>query len=60
MNRWVYAFEDYQGTDGAEAKTLLGGKGAGLVEMQRLNLPVPPGFVVTTELCNTFYAQGKI
>jgi pyruvate,orthophosphate dikinase len=60
MNRWVYAFEDYPGTDGAEAKTLLGGKGAGLVEMQRLNLPVPPGFVVTTELCNTFYAQGKI
>jgi pyruvate,orthophosphate dikinase len=37
---------------------LLGGKGAGLAEMGRLGLPVPPGFVVTTEACRTFLAEG--
>jgi pyruvate,orthophosphate dikinase len=36
-----------------------GGKGAGLAEMTRAGLPVPPGFVVTTEACNAFYANNK-
>lgn len=40
-------------------KALLGGKGAGLSEMARLRLPVPPGFVVTTEVCRAFGDQGS-
>src|SRR5688572_14724555 len=40
-------------------KKLLGGKGAGLVEMTRLGLPVPPGFIITTEICEKFYEAGR-
>jgi pyruvate,orthophosphate dikinase len=40
-------------------RNLLGGKGAGLAEMSRLGIPVPPGFTVTTEVCNAFYAAGR-
>ena len=40
-------------------RNLLGGKGAGLAEMARLGLPVPPGFTITTALCTHFYANGK-
>ena len=55
-HKWVYLFEEGEGDD----KRLLGGKGAGLCEMTRAGLPVPPGFVVTTEACNAFYASGKL
>ena len=48
--RWIYAFEDGDGKN----KALLGGKGAGLAEMTRLGLPVPPGFTITTEACTAF------
>ncbi|MEW5921692.1 MAG: pyruvate, phosphate dikinase [Bacillota bacterium] len=44
----------------AGMKKLLGGKGANLSEMTRLGLPVPPGFVVTTEACNDYYRQGEM
>lgn len=54
-HKWVYLFEDGSG----DAKGLLGGKGAGLAEMTRAGLPVPPGFIVTTEACNAFYANDK-
>ena len=40
-------------------KNLLGGKGANLAEMSNLGLPVPPGFTITTEVCTSFYANGK-
>ena len=53
--KWVYLFEEGSGED----KALLGGKGAGLSEMTRAGLPVPPGFVVTTEACNAFFDNGK-
>jgi pyruvate, orthophosphate dikinase len=53
--KWVYLFEEGSG----EQKSLLGGKGAGLADMTRAGLPVPPGFVVTTEACNAFYSNGK-
>ena len=39
-------------------RDLLGGKGAGVAEMTRAGLPVPPGFTITTEACNAFYARG--
>ncbi len=54
-HKWVYLFEEGDGNN----KGLLGGKGAGLAEMTRAGLPVPPGFVVTTEACNAFYRDGK-
>src|SRR5262245_11862303 len=41
------------------AKELLGGKGAGLAEMVRLGIPVPPGFTITTEVCRHHYASGR-
>src|ERR1700722_18944983 len=40
-------------------KELLGGKGAGLAEMTRAGLPVPPGFTITTETCLEFYRLGR-
>lgn len=40
-------------------KELLGGKGANLAEMSNIGLPVPPGFTITTEVCNEYYATGK-
>lgn len=53
--KYVYAFEEGK----MEDKNLLGGKGAGLAEMTRIGLPVPPGFTISTEACNEFYAQGE-
>ena len=40
-------------------KPLLGGKGANLAEMTRINLPVPPGFTISTEVCTYFYAHKR-
>src|SRR5574341_853693 len=64
MKKWVYLFEEvtkaekYTGSwEGVRA--LLGGKGAGLFDMTRAGVPVPPGFTVTTEACNEFRKTGK-
>ncbi|MEX2561853.1 MAG: pyruvate, phosphate dikinase [Nitriliruptoraceae bacterium] len=54
--RWVVPFED--GT--AEDRWLLGGKGANLAEMTRIGLPVPPGFVVTTDACRHYLEHGAV
>src|SRR3989441_2831266 len=54
-NKWVYLFEEGSGDD----KSLLGGKGAGLCEMTRAGLPVPPGLFVSTEACNAFFENDK-
>jgi len=43
----------------ASMRELLGGKGAGLAEMSRVGLPVPPGFTITTAVCNAYLARGK-
>lgn len=51
----VYSFDEGRDKD----RRLLGGKGAGLCEMTRLKLPVPPGFVITTEVCKKYYTNGK-
>jgi len=53
--KYVYLFEE---ADGANKK-LLGGKGAGLAEMTHMGLPVPPGFIVTTEACLHYYENKK-
>ncbi len=51
----IYTFAE----GNAQMRKLLGGKGAGLAEMTNAGLPVPPGFTVTTEACNAYYAGGK-
>nr|AIE99772.1 pyruvate phosphate dikinase (ppdK) [uncultured marine thaumarchaeote KM3_11_C04] len=51
----IYAFEDAD----SKNRMLLGGKGAGLSEMTGLKLPVPPGFTITTEICNKYYENKK-
>ena len=43
----------------AGMKDLLGGKGANLAEMTNIGLPVPPGFTITTAVCNEYYDNGK-
>jgi pyruvate,orthophosphate dikinase len=55
IHKWVYLFEEGSGDD----KALLGGKGAGLCEMTRAGLPVPPGLIVSTEACNAFFENDK-
>lgn len=53
--RYVYLFEEGDGKN----KKLLGGKGANLCAMTQIGLPVPPGFVITTEACLAYLAQKK-
>jgi pyruvate,orthophosphate dikinase len=54
-DKYVYTFEEGDGKN----KKLLGGKGANLCEMTRIGLPVPPGFVISTEACLSYLAQKK-
>ncbi|MCW5849071.1 MAG: pyruvate, phosphate dikinase [Anaerolineae bacterium] len=63
-HKWVYLFTEVNDAekrmgswDGV--RSLLGGKGAGVADMTRAGLPVPPGFTITTEACNEYYANGK-
>ncbi len=53
----VYQFGGGEADGSAADKQLLGGKGANLAEMTRLGLPVPPGFTITTEACNHYFAS---
>ena len=55
MRKWVYTFGNGQAEGDASMRNLLGGKGANLAEMNKVGLPVPPGFTVTTEVCTYYY-----
>ena len=55
MSQPMYHFEEGDGKN----KKLLGGKGAGLCLMTQIGLPVPPGFVITTEQCKAYYNEGR-
>jgi pyruvate,orthophosphate dikinase len=63
--KWVYLFnelalaETYVGGKWDSVRSLLGGKGANLFEMFRIDLPVPPFYTVTTEACNAYLAEGS-
>ena len=59
MAKWVYAFGGGTADGSADMRELLGGKGANLAEMSSLGLPVPPGFTITTEVCNTYLANDR-
>jgi pyruvate,orthophosphate dikinase len=58
-DKLVYLFGEGRSEASGEMRNLLGGKGAGLGEMSSLGIPVPPGFTITTEVCNAFYALGR-
>tara|TARA_Y100001970_G_scaffold294373_1_gene452147 strand:+ start:50773 stop:53442 length:2670 start_codon:yes stop_codon:yes gene_type:complete len=59
MQNWVYSFGGGSAEGNAELGELLGGKGANLAEMANLNLPVPPGFTITTEVCKEYYEKNR-
>jgi pyruvate,orthophosphate dikinase len=59
MSKLVYGFGAGLADGDASMKNLLGGKGANLAEMNKIGLPVPPGFTITTEVCTAFYALGQ-
>jgi len=59
--KYIYFFAEGKAEGNGQMKDLLGGKGAGLAEMTNSGVPVPPGFTVTTEVCNYFYDhQNKL
>src|SRR6476619_769771 len=58
MSRHVYAFGAGSADGDASQKALLGGKGAGLAEMSRLGIPVPPEFTITTEVSVAYASRG--
>jgi pyruvate,orthophosphate dikinase len=55
----TYSFGSGRAEGNKDMKELLGGKGAGLAEMSRIGIPVPPGFTITTEVCSEFYRSGR-
>ncbi|HUI67462.1 MAG TPA: pyruvate, phosphate dikinase [Nitrospirota bacterium] len=57
--KYIYFFGSGKADGTGTMKDLLGGKGAGLAEMTNAGIPVPPGFTITTEVCNLFYDLGK-
>jgi pyruvate,orthophosphate dikinase len=59
MSKLVYSFGAGLADGDVTMKNLLGGKGANLAEMNKIGLPVPPGFTITTEVCTAFYALGQ-
>ncbi len=59
MAQHVFFFGNGQAEGDASMKSILGGKGSGLCEMTRLSVPVPPGFVISTEVCGYYYAHDR-
>jgi pyruvate,orthophosphate dikinase len=58
--KWSYLFEEFDNPNTQNGKNVLGGKGAALANMTKLGLPIPPGFIITTECCNAYHANEKI
>jgi pyruvate,orthophosphate dikinase len=59
MPKYVYSFGGKTADGDGSMKELLGGKGANLAEMCKIGIPVPPGFTITTEVCEAYYQTGK-
>src|SRR5438477_7713844 len=56
---YVYSFGGGTSDGDGKMKDILGGKGAGLAEMSRAGVPVPPGFTISTEVCNIYFENGN-
>jgi pyruvate,orthophosphate dikinase len=59
MKKYVYNFGGGTADGDGKMKDVLGGKGAGLAEMSRAGVPVPPGFTISTEVCNIYFQNGN-
>ena len=59
MNKWVYDFGFGNADGNASMRDILGGKGANLAEMNKLGISVPPGFTISTKVCDYYYAHKK-
>ncbi len=59
-NKLIFAFSKDKTDGDSSLNTLLGGKGANLAEMSKMGIPVPPGFTITTEVCNYFTENKKL
>ena len=59
MNKLILNFKSKDSKKIKEPKNFLGGKGANLSEMGRMGLPVPPGFTISTKVCEIFYKDRK-
>ena len=59
MKKFIFSFDDKKINKLKNKKNILGGKGANLAEMGKLGLPVPPGFTITTNVCEIFYSNKK-
>jgi len=59
MKKLVYSFGNQTADGDGKMKDVLGGKGAGLAEMSRAKLPVPPGFTISTEVCNIYFQSNN-
>ena len=55
MNKLIYRFNNKDNKTILNSKEILGGKGANLAQMAKLGLPVPPGFTISTKVCEYFY-----
>ena len=60
MKKNVYVFGNSHADGSAENKNILGGKGANLAEMTQIGIPVPPGFTISTDVCNYFIKNNPI
>jgi len=59
LNNLIFSFKNKKIKNLKNPKNILGGKGTNLAEMDRLGLPVPPGFIISTEVCDLFYRNKK-
>jgi pyruvate,orthophosphate dikinase len=59
MKKYVYSFGAGRADGDGSMRDILGGKGAGLAEMSKADVPVPPGFTISTEVCNLFFEHGN-
>ena len=60
QKKYVYFFNKQKNTEGSSSMAkILGGKGANLAEMANINIPVPPGFTISTEVCVYYMKYGK-
>ena len=59
MEKLIFRFNNNISQAGSQNKDILGGKGANLAQMAKLKLPVPPGFTISTKVCDYFYRNNK-
>jgi len=59
LEKLIFRFNNFNSTGSLKSKDILGGKGANLAQMAKLSLPVPPGFTISTKVCEYFYSNRK-